>query len=209
MISTSRCLITKGSSDTFYWRVFKVCCVREMLIMFNYLKAVLRIFKFIVLKRDLYLIVHIFFTLLCCYIKCLRHESHKYVLKVVAVSTFCLVRNLQNIYELLVGHLPPFGESVNVTNLWMSHRSYWFSGRGLGTFLPDFFYFRVVHWWRWLSLVVTMWAFLGFPSWAPSGAGGQWTGALGSRLLSSSWYSLPPTLQLLCTSFSLSVQQGS
>lgn len=101
------------------------------------------------------------FALKNLHINCLCNESkkmlliatsYKCVLSDVAVSTsyFCPVRNLQNVYELLVGHVPPFWGSVSITDLWMSHRNYWCSGWWAGYFSPRFILFLS----DWLALAV-------------------------------------------------------
>lgn len=62
----------------------------------------------------------------CCSLR--PHTSASFQMLQFAHHIFVLVRNPQNVYELLVGHVSPFWGSVSITDLGMSHRNYRFSG---------------------------------------------------------------------------------
>ena len=117
--------------------------------MFNYLKVVLRNSYNYFWKIERCLSIRYLLDIPLVLKVCTLNVS---VMKATSVSCKMLLfaqgifRNLKNVYELLVGPLPPFWGSAKITSLGMSVRNFWFNGWCVGYFVfsRDFFYFQVV-----------------------------------------------------------------
>ena len=106
----------------------------------------------------------------------------------LAQGIFNLVRNLKNVYELSVAHLPPFRRSAKITNSGTILRNFWFNNWWVGYF----FFLRLKKFFKWLVLAVRAPAVLrGFsPSPAPREAECR-VESTGTRALGSHFFRSP------------------
>lgn len=124
----------------------------------------------------------------------------------LAQGIFNLVRNLKNVYELSVAHLPPYLRSAKITNSGTVLRNFWFSGWWVGVF----FFFRLKIFFKWLVLAVlavrvscsAVWL-LSFPGslWSRVESGKHGDKSFGVSLLPQSRGFSAPTRQSLCIPF--------